>query len=150
MKILVTKELGRLAKWLRILGIDCEYSRTQQISSIMMQALREDRIILTRNRHLPASRGITIVIVESQTINEQLPEVCAKIGISIEHQKLFSRCTICNKKLQEVSPDTVRDFVPEYVFSTQKNFYQCSNCKRIYWQGTHWGNVQEILAKIKT
>jgi len=148
-KILLTKELGRLAKWLRILGIDAEYTRQGNNASVIIQALREDRMILTRNHHLPASRGIRIIILKEEAIKEQLGEALKALSVRLESLQMFTRCTVCNKELTPVEKNAVQEKVPQYVFETHDEFFICPQCSRIYWRGTHWGNVRELLDSIK-
>lgn len=148
MKFILTRELGRLAKWLRILGFDTEYYNKDNISSLIIQALRDNRIIITRNSRLPRSAGLKIVLVSSERLKEQVPEVLAALKIKLSDDKMFTRCIICNRELVSVEKETVKDKVPEYVFKTQEEFVACPGCERIYWQGTHWGNVAKSLKEI--
>jgi uncharacterized protein with PIN domain len=148
MKFLLTKELGRLAKWLRILGFDSEYSKQDNASSLIIQALRENRIIITRNHRLPKSAGIKIILIEAEKIKAQVSEVLKALKITPPSDMMFSRCIICNAELVSVAKEKIRDKVPEYVFNTQEVFITCPQCNRIYWQGTHWGNVQNTLKEI--
>ena len=148
MKLLLTRELGRLAKWLRILGFDTEYFKEANISSLIIQALRENRVIITRNHRLPRSAGLRVVLIKEEKLKEQLREVSKALEISLDSVLMFSRCIICNEELVEIAKDQIKDRVPEYVFNTQKDFISCPKCERIYWQGTHWGNVETILKEI--
>ena len=63
---------------------------------------------------------------------------------------MFSRCIICNVELEDIDKAKVKDKVPEYVFKTQGEFITCPKCQRIYWQGTHWGNVRRCLEEIES
>lgn len=148
MNFILTRELGRLATWLRILGFDAAYFKEDKPSSLIISALRDDRIILTRNHRLPTSRGIKIVRIKAEKIKEQIKEVLQHFKIEPDSRRMFSRCIICNVALEDIEKEDVRDKVPEYVFNTQEDFITCPECKRIYWQGTHWGNVQKTLAEI--
>jgi hypothetical protein len=148
MKFILTKELGRLAKWLRILGYDTEYFIEDKISSLVIQALRDNRIILTRNLRMPEACGTKIVYVKSEHIKEQLSQIFKELNLQPEAKLMFSRCIICNIELVDIKKEEVKDKVPEYVFKTQDDFVNCPQCKRIYWQGTHWGNVQKILEEV--
>ncbi|MFZ5845151.1 MAG: Mut7-C RNAse domain-containing protein, partial [Patescibacteria group bacterium] len=58
---------------------------------------------------------------------------------------MFSRCTICNQELSSIDKTKIKEKVPVYVYNTQENFFICAVCNRIYWQGTHWGNVKKTL-----
>ena len=148
MKFILTKELGRLVKWLRILGYDTVYYSEDKPSSLIIQALRDNRIILTRNHRLPQPGGVKIVLIEKEKIQAQIAQVLERLKIKPSPEIMFSRCILCNVELKDIDKDKVKDKVPEYVFKTQTNFVTCPNCNRIYWQGTHWGNVKKTLDEI--
>lgn len=148
MKFILTRELGRLAKWLRILGFDAEYFKEDNLSSLIIQALRDDRLIITRNSRLRTFKGVRIFLIEAEKIKEQVSEVLKKLNIKPDGNLMFSRCILCNVELVDIEKEKIKDKVPEYVFKTQENFITCSKCKRIYWQGTHWGNVTKTLEEI--
>ena len=148
MKFILTKELGRLAKWLRILGYDTEYFMRSNTASLIIKALQDDRIILTRNLRIAGQRGPRVVVVKQENIKEQIREVLRELVLQPDSGTMFTRCTICNEELAAIEKEKVKDGVPEYVFQAQSDFYTCPQCKRIYWAGTHWGNVQQILKEI--
>ena len=149
MKFLLSRELGRLAKWLRILGYDTAYFNSDNTSSLVLQALREDRVILTRNHCLAYSCHLRAVLVKAQTLKEQLQEILKELKLNLNSDIMFTRCIICNLTLVSVEKDAVKDKIPEYVFSTQDKFIVCPGCQRVYWQGTHWGNVAQTLKEIE-
>ena len=149
MKFILTKELGRLAKWLRILGFDTVYFNQDNLSSLIVQALRDERIILTRNHRLPKATGMKIILVKNERLKDQITEVFRFFKIKPESCVMFTRCIICNTELLDIEKDRIKDKVPEYVFKTQQDFITCPKCNRIYWQGTHWGNVQSLISQIE-
>jgi len=148
LKFILTKELGRLSRWLRILGYDSEYFQSDNSGSLIIRALRDNRIILTRNHHLPQLRGVRIVLIKTECLKEQLPELVKVLGLKPEAAKMFSRCLLCNMELVIADKEKIKDKVPEYVFETQDDFLSCPACQRIYWNGTHWGNVAKTLREI--
>jgi uncharacterized protein with PIN domain len=148
MKFIVTKELGRLAKWLRILGYDTAYFKEDKLSSLLIKSLQENRVILTRNNKLKSHRGSRNLIIKSDFVNEQLQQVVKELALRPEEDQLFSLCTICNQKLKGAAKAEVKGKVAEYVFQTQSDFLICPTCQRIYWRGTHWENVAKIIEKI--
>lgn len=148
MKFLLTKELGRLSTWLRILGFDALYLREANPGSLMIEALRQERTIITRNHKLAATRGVKIVLLEKEKIREQLAEAIKKLRIVPRKDKMFTRCIICNQELAPINKESVKHKVPEYVFKTQNIFFACRKCQRVYWQGTHWGNVANVLEEM--
>jgi len=149
MRFVLTPELGRLAKWLRILGFDAVYSPEVNLSSLLIQALRDNRIILTRNsRFINKAKATKFVQIKSDEVNQQLKQVLKELSIKPDPESMFSRCLICNTELDEVDKQQVRDKIPEYVFKTQDEFLTCPSCQRVYWSGTHWGNVSKTLEDI--
>lgn len=149
MKFILTSELGRLAKWLRILGFDTSYYKNKNFSSLIIEALRDERAIVTRNHTLPQARGLKIILLKEEKIRKQIEELLNKLQIEYDSGMMFTRCTVCNLQLDKINKEEVKGKVPEYVFETSKVFFSCLKCKRIYWQGTHWGNVKSIIEEIK-
>lgn len=88
------------------------------------------------------------MLIQAEKLAEQIPEVLGKLKIKPDPDKMFSRCIVCNRELVGVAKEKVKDMVPEYVLQTQDNFITCPSCRRIYWPGTHWGNVKETLKEI--
>jgi len=147
MKFILTKELGRLSRWLRILGFDTVYYDKDNLGTLLILALREDRKIITRSRSLIHPKRC-MVIIDSDRLEEQLKEVIPKLNLKIEKEKFFSRCTVCNRELTDVEKGKIKQQVPPYVYQNQEHFMKCENCNKIYWKGTHWGNIKEAIGKI--
>lgn len=145
MKFILTKELGRLATWLRILGYDADFYRQDNLSTLIITALRQERIILTRNTRMAKYAGPRIVRIESDFVGQQIKQVMANLKLKPQPKDMFTRCVICNIELEDIAKKCVRNKVPEHVYQTQKNFLHCPRCKKIYWQGTHWGNARKYL-----
>jgi uncharacterized protein len=148
MKFLLTRELGRLAKWLRILGFDTAYASQDRAGSIVIQALKENRLILTRNLRLARSARVKTLLVESELLKEQIPRILKGLKLAVNSDKMFSRCILCNVELTAVEKETIKGQVPDYVYKTQESFIACPACKRVYWSGTHWGNVSATLKEL--
>jgi uncharacterized protein with PIN domain len=134
-KFLADAMLGKLAKWLRIMGYDVLYRsccNPGQIQSLIC----EGRTLLTRNTRLVAGReGVAFIV--SDHVDEQLRQMRAEGVIEVDHAKWFTRCLLCNEVLQEVPAESARENVPEYIFfqhPTEIRF--CPSCGRFFWPGT--------------
>jgi len=149
MKFILTKELGRLATWLRILGYDSSFYRQDNLSTLVITALREERAILTRNLRISRFPGPRIVKIKSDFVAQQIKQVIVELKLKPKQKDMFTRCVICNIELEEIAKSRVKKKVPEYVYQTQKDFVACPQCKKVYWQGTHWGNARKYLEKIQ-
>ncbi|MBN1872428.1 MAG: Mut7-C RNAse domain-containing protein [Candidatus Omnitrophica bacterium] len=148
MKFITTKELGRLAKWLRIMGFDTEYFPEKERRELVIKSLRENRIILTRDSKMSVYSGVRMVHIKSDFVQEQVRQVVRELDMKIDRKRFFSLCVICNKQLTMVEKEDVKLRVPDYVYRTQEHFMKCAACDRIYWQGTHWTNVGDFVDRI--
>jgi uncharacterized protein with PIN domain len=146
LRFLVDRTAGKLARWLRILGFDVEYLATCDPASIARQARQSGRRVITRNRRLAERLGTDAIVLESQHLEGQMRQVVARVGPG--RCKPFSRCNVCNAGLVGVEKERVKGRVPEYVYSNQEDFSVCPVCGRYYWQGTHWRNMAEEIARI--
>lgn len=89
-----------------------------------------------------------MLLVKSDYCNEQLKQVVKDLDLKPQADLMFTRCILCNELLSRIEKEKVEDKVPAYVFKTQDNFVTCPKCQRIYWQGSHWGNVEDTLKEI--
>jgi len=153
MKFLATAELGRLCKWLRILGYDCEYCATpveKSSTSLKIRSLQEDRVILTRNVRLGKRSGYKVVHVDGDFVKDQLRQVMETLRLEVEESAMFTRCTLCNLLLEHIYKEDVEGKVPPFIYETNEDFVKCPRCGRIYWHGSHWGNVKEYIDGIRS
>lgn len=145
MKFILTKELGRLARWLRILGYDTIYYDKDDKSRLIIISLRDRRVILTRDSKMSRFTGVRMFRITEDDIEKQLAQVAKGLDLDIEEDKTFLRCVDCNEPLVDIKKNKVKDRVPPYVFKTQKEFKMCPACNKIFWKGTHWQLVKEFL-----
>jgi len=149
MKFLADSSLGRLSKWLRILGYDTLYWRVEADRSFLRMAEKEGRAVLTRRKDVLARQHPGIVLfVENDRIEDQIVEVLGKLGLRPEPDRLFTVCLRCNEYLKEAKLEEVRPLVPEYVFRTQSDFRVCPKCHGVYWPGTHRERAMAMLERI--
>jgi len=139
--------LGKLSKWLRILGFDTVYPAGFAGGSWIHTA-EENRILLTRTRHVrDRNTDRKLVFVNSNDPFEQVRELIQILGIVPADTKPFSRCTRCNIQIRQVDRDSVRGRVPDYVWETSTIFQICSRCRRIYWPGSHIKRSYDIIER---
>jgi len=141
--LLADAMLGRLAKWLRLLGYDTVYASTLPDHRIAARARAEGRIILTRDRELARRRGIRSMYIDSQVLEAQINEVVSALGAPAPGTE--PRCPRCNALLSQIGLDEVRARVPAYVLERHRHFRQCRACDKVYWPGSHWQNVQSVV-----
>ncbi len=142
-RFVVDGMLGSLARWLRILGYDADYANQRDDAELVRIARAENRVLLTRDRELAGRRGVRALLVESQSLDEQLDQVTAAFPVAAGSHS--SRCPVCNTTLIQATPEEVADRVPAYVLAHHRHFQRCPGCGRIYWRGSHWRNMQARL-----
>lgn len=145
-RFLADAMLGRLVKWLRLLGYDTLYANDLDDIGIIRQARAQGRLILTRDTGLVRRKGVHAIFIESEDTLEQAAQVVT--AFPPPPQGLFSRCPVCNEPLLEVMKEEIQQQVPPYVYATQERFRRCPRCGRLFWRGTHWQRIRERLAKI--
>jgi len=139
--------LGRLAKWLRILGYDVIYGEHLSGRGLIRAARANGRLILTRDRSLRRKQPPPFLFIESNDYVEQLRQVLRVYDLS-PGDRLFTRCLICNSQLEPRSKQAVEKLVPPYVFASQERFSWCGCCQKIYWPATHYQRMLDALAKV--
>ena len=136
MKFAADRMLGRLAKWLRILGYDTIYDVNMDATSVSSH-LRDGRIVLTRGRRFRSGPSKGVVWMEYDHVDEQLRQLVEENWIDMEGKPKFLLCSRCNTKLLKSNHREAEGHVPEYVMHSQKSFLRCPSCHRFYWSGTH-------------
>jgi hypothetical protein len=146
-RFLADAMLGRLARWLRLLGFDTAYDPAISDSELARRAFEEGRVVLTRDRALPEEwRLPRVVVIEAETLREQLRELAGVFPM--RGRRLFSRCSHCNVELQDVAAARVAAEVPPRVLARQAAFRRCPACDRVYWEGSHVARIRRALDQV--
>lgn len=148
MKFILTQELGRLTRWLRILGYDVVVFKGENLKLLYATAYSEERVILTRNSRVKKAPLLKVAHLRSEKIRAQMKQAIKSLRLKVSYRNLYSRCSLCNRILKDISRSNVRHKVPPFVYKTQKYFSYCPDCKKIYWQGTHWDRAKEFINMI--
>lgn len=144
-KFLLAENLGKLAKWLRFLGYDAALYRKISLDNMIRIANKDNRIILTRSKKVAKNkRKFKRILIKSENHSEQLREL--KNIIRFDGNYIFSRCSECNRLLENIASEKIKNMIPVYIYQTQKKFKVCRFCGKIYWEGSH---VKNMLAELK-
>lgn len=150
---MVDNNVGKLAKWLRIMGYDTLLFDGSSDSGMVATALDEGRVILTRDTQIVKRRVVTSGRLKAILIQSDKPElqICQVINdLKLDCQfRPFALCLECNQPLLERSKPQVEGRVPPYVFQTQSQYMECPICHRIYWRGTHWQAMTRKLNRFE-
>jgi uncharacterized protein len=140
--------LGKLAKWLRLVGVDVEYDKNIADDVLIRRAFFEGRVILTIDRFIQKTKDAKdYLLIWSDYFALQILEFIRVFELDTLGSA-FTRCILCNVLFEEVPKNSLTDKVPPYVWETQNEFRQCNSCGRIYWAGTHRENAERFLKKV--
>lgn len=137
--------LGRLARWLRLLGFDTSFEAHVEDEALVRRALAERRTVLTRDRRLPEEWTLVpVFVLRAEDLRGQLGELGARFALAA-HARPFSRCNRCNAPLEPASEAHVAARVPPHVRATHRRFLRCPACGRVYWAGSHVARMRALL-----
>ncbi len=138
--------LGRLARWLRRFGLDVLWDPAWDDAVLERLAVRERRLLVTRDRAL-AAHGVArdVLLVSSENLPGQVREVFSRLAIDPARPPGPRRCARCNDVPVPAKPEELAGRVPPYVLRTARRFSACPGCGRVYWQGGQEDRAREVL-----
>ena len=149
---MIDQNVGKLAKWLRMIGYDSKFFTGSDDTEMVNAAIAENRILLTRDtrimdRKVVANGQLKIVLIASDRLRDQIRQIVSSLKLTKTGLHPFTLCLECNQSLVKKNIEDIKDRLPPYVYQTQQQFVECPICHRIYWRGTHWQSmIQKIIA----
>ena len=150
-RFVVDSMLGRLARWIRILGFDTWYFREIDDRELLELHAETGRVLLTRDTHLVQCRGISRhVLVRSDGWEDQLRQVVMDLSLNVSPERMLTRCLLCNLPLENLAPEEAYGRIPDYVAGSTSAFRGCRSCDRVYWAGTHRKRMEEVVSMLRS
>jgi len=151
MKFAVDCMLGKLAKWLKILGFDVAYDNKAEDSEMLNLARKQGRILLSKDhRLLEGAKDIPSLFIESEKWQEQIEQVLRELNLW-NRAKPYTRCIQCNIELKNLPKGKAKNLVAPFIYEHAASFAVCPSCGRVFWPGTHFEDMEfklkEILGK---
>jgi uncharacterized protein with PIN domain len=140
--------LGALARILRMLGFDASYRNDYGDAQLVKISVSEKRILLTRDKTLLKNGSLTHAYwLRSTDPEEQAREVLDRFDL---HRNIrpFERCLECNGKIQKVEKSRVLDQLETGTAATYDEFFQCKDCRKVYWKGSHYKRLERTVEKL--
>jgi uncharacterized protein with PIN domain len=145
-RFLTDTMLGKLAKWLRVMGYDVHYQAYYKKGEIQAY-IREGRLLLSRSCSLTELFSNSFLVLSTH-IKDQIQELVNASLISTDSSRWFTRCILCNVVLNQARKEEARDRVPEYVFSQNiDGIRYCPSCNRYFWPGSHREKMISLMAE---
>lgn len=154
MRFILDGMLGKLTRWLRMMGHDAAYLNDTRDQDLLATAIKENRVLLTSDValfRLATARGANAFLVKGTTEAERLASLASRFQLDLSIDPDESRCPTCGSVLRAASKQEVEGKVPATTFNVFKEFWTCSNseCGKVYWQGSHWENIGAVLQTAK-
>jgi len=147
-RFLADDHAGKLARWLRLVGYDTLHFRAIDDRRLADLALREGRVVLTRDttlaRRFPA---IEVFRLDDEDPFHQLAAVTHHFDLDCESHT-FTRCMVCNALLEQIDKERYREAIPPKAFAWCRRFARCAGCGKLYWDGTHYIRMKKRLANL--
>ncbi len=148
MRFLADGMLGKLTRWLRMLGQDVEYSPNTDDKTLLGKAKQEGATLLTRDVELyktATSKGIDALFVNGKLPTEQLSEIARRFDIDLKIDMSTSRCPKCNTQVKPIAKELVAAELQRKTIENYDGFWKCPKCGQVYWQGAHWVKIRRTL-----
>ena len=148
LKFLADGMLGKLTRWLRMLGHDVVYTGSMNDNELILKAKKENRILLTRDVQLyqrAIAKGAEAFLLESPNQITNLAQAAGRFKFPLEINPEISRCPKCNTKIRSILKTEATIKVPEKTLVHYDDFWQCPNCQQVYWRGAHWKKIEQTL-----
>lgn len=147
-KFILDVHLGKLARLLRLLGFDTLYHNNFNDKAITALVVQDERIVLTRDVGLLKIKTIELGYwLRSQQPMEQIKEVLDRFVLKDKIQP-FKRCLVCNELIEPVNKQNVVANLPANTINLFDDFYHCKNCKRVYWKGSHYEKMIQLIQNL--
>ena len=142
--------LGRLSRWLRLLGCDADYYKNSSDADLLQRAREDSLILLTCDVQLyraAIARGVECFLVEGTNEPERLAHLAARFNLELNIDTETSRCPSCGSRIRPVEKMKIASRIPPATFKLYQSFWMCTNasCTKVYWRGSHWKRIEETL-----
>lgn len=151
-RFLADAMLGRVARKLRIFGFDTLYIAHAPDDKILKTGIEQGRVILTADKELfkrVVKAGAPGVLVSGRGEVDDIVHILSKNGVtSVNFDGIGSRCSMCNGLLEKMTPDEVKSGVPTKIAERHSEFYHCTGCFKVYWEGGHLRRIRAFARTV--
>ena len=137
-----------------MLGYDAAYQKDRSDTELLETAKSGSLILLTSDEELYRTatfRRIESYLVRGKTEPERLAELAERFTLRLKIDPSKSRCPNCGATIKKIEKGGIESLIPAATFKVYKTFWVCTNptCSKIYWQGSHWGKIEQTLQAAK-
>jgi hypothetical protein len=145
--------LKKLARWLRLLGVEALYPESIDDDEIIKFTKKKDKVLLTMDSELcrrARKQGVSVFLMPRRSTEEQLVLLIKRFKLDVSDAPSKVLCPLCNGALKEVGKKDVKTKVPSELLSKHDVFWICKKCNKIFWEGSHWDRIKRNVEKVKS
>lgn len=145
--------LKKLARWLRLLGVEALYPDSIDDDDIIEFTKKHKKILLTMDSELcrrARKQELSVFLVPRRSTEEQLVLLIKRFKLDISDAPSKVLCPLCNGMLKQVGKKDVKTKVPPELLSKHDVFWMCKKCKKVFWEGSHWEKIKRNVEKVKS
>ena len=144
--------LGNIAKKLRLMGFDSKYDSQIIGNDLINLAMKENRIIVSRDSDLirkSLNFDIKSIFLQNKEEYDQLCEIINRLNLKkVEINGDNARCPLCNSETELIKKELVSNRIPKKILELNEKFWNCKNCNKIFWEGSHIMNLQKLVSEL--
>ncbi|HKM77156.1 MAG TPA: Mut7-C RNAse domain-containing protein [Candidatus Bathyarchaeia archaeon] len=150
MRFLIDGMLGKLNRWMRMIGYETEYAKDSGDDELVNSARRSSSILLTSDEELyrrAITHGVDSFLISGKNETERLATLAHRYNLRLSIDPNLSKCPLCGSSIKQVSKADIEALVPPTTFKVYRSFWKCTNptCAKIYWHGSHWKRIEQTL-----
>jgi uncharacterized protein with PIN domain len=154
MQFLLDGMLGRLTRWLRMIGCEACYHKSSSDADLLKRAKENCLVLLTCDLQLyrtAIARDVECFLVEGTDEPEQLASLAARFNLKLSIDAERSRCPTCGSRIKPVKKEEIASRIPPTTFKLYQSFWICTkvSCAKVYWHGSHWKKIEETLGNAR-
>jgi uncharacterized protein with PIN domain len=145
--------LKKLARWLRLLGVEALYPDSEDDNEIINFTKKNDKILLTMDSELcrrARKSGVRTFLVPRRSTEEQLVLLIRRFKLEVSEAPSKALCPLCNGTLKQVGKKDVKGKVQDELLSRHDVFWVCKKCKKVFWEGSHWERINRSIERIRS
>lgn len=145
--------LKKLARWLRILGIETLYPTDASDDALLALAKEKRAVLLTQDVELAARAKRhhvrAYLVPRGLNTEEALALLAREFNFPLADFPSRTLCPKCNGRLRTVGREAVRGRVHADLTARHATFWLCDACGQVYWEGSHWKKIMRGVEHIK-
>lgn len=145
--------LGRVCRWLRLLGYETYYNPKEDDESLLEKAKTLGYTLLTKDLHLykrALKCGVKVFYVEGDDFYDQLGRIVRAFGLRLEIDPTRSFCPKCGGKIRNIDKLRVASLVPQSTLKRYSEYWICTSCGKVYWKGVMWRSMNIVVERVRT